>query len=154
MENIRIEEVKELNRAMVDLLLEADPSIEAVSDYTKRGNCYVVMNNNIIAGICVLLPTRPFTIELVNISIREEYQSKGLGKMMVSQIIRIAKDKSYRVMEVGTGNAGIMQLAFYQKCGFTITWIDLDFFTKHYPDKIVENGIECKDMVRMRLDLI
>jgi hypothetical protein len=44
-------------------------------------------------------------------------------------------------------------LALYQKCGFRIVGVDLDFFIRHYPEKIYENGIQCRDMIRLSLDL-
>lgn len=57
------------------------------------------------------------------------------------------------MLEVGTGNAGISQLALYQKCGFTIIEIDFDFFRKNYTESIFENGIEYRHMVRLGMDL-
>ena len=65
------------------------------------------------------------------------------------------KSRSERctVLEVGTANAGTGQLAFYQKCGFEIDGIDRDFFRRNYPDPIFENGIECRHMVRLRIEL-
>lgn len=63
--------------------------------------------------------------------------------------IQTAKSKGYKTIEVGTGNSSIGQLALYQKCGFRITGIDMDFFIKHYPEEIFENGIQCRDMVRL-----
>lgn len=137
----------------MNLLLMADPSEEVVKDYLDRGCTYVLEDNNQVIGAYVLLPTRPKTMELVNIAIAEEFQGKGIGKKLVNDAIRQAKDKGYITLEVGTGNSSISQLAFYQKCGFRITGVDKDFFTKHYNEKIIENGIHCIDMIRLTLEL-
>ncbi len=137
----------------MNLLLMADPSEEVVKDYLDRGCTYVMEDNNQVIGAYVLLPTRPKTMELVNIAIAEEFQGKGIGKKLVNDAIRQAKDKGYITLEVGTGNSSISQLAFYQKCGFRITGVDKDFFTKHYNEKIIENGIHCIDMIRLTLEL-
>lgn len=137
----------------MNLLLMADPSEEVVKDYLDRGCTYVMEDNNQVIGAYVLLPTRPKTMELVNIAIAEEFQGKGIGKKLVNDAIRQAKDKGYITLEVGTGNSSIYQLAFYQKCGFRITGVDKDFFTKHYNEKIIENGIHCIDMIRLTLEL-
>ncbi len=67
--------------------------------------------------------------------------------------IEVAKSKGYRTIEVGTANSSIGQLAFYQKCGFRITGVDKDFFVRHYPEEIFENGIQCRDMVRLSQNL-
>ena len=36
-----------------------------------------------------------------------------------------------------------------QKCGFRITGIDIDFFIRCYQEEIFENGIQCRDMIRL-----
>ena len=64
-----------------------------------------------------------------------------------------ARAAECRILEVGTGNAGIGQLALYQRCGFSIESIEKDYFVRHYPEPIYENGIECRDMVRLRMEL-
>ena len=56
-----------------DLLYLADPSTEAIADYLNRGECRVAVYNGQIVGEYVLLPTRPFTAELVNVAVAEEF---------------------------------------------------------------------------------
>lgn len=147
------EKLLDKNKAPFDLLYLADPSEEAVNDYLNRGSCYMAKLNNNIIGVFVLLPTRPFTIELVNVAVNEKYQNYGYGKLIVKKAIEIAREANYKTIEVGTGDAGIGQLALYQKCGFTMASIDFDFFTKHYAEPIIENGIKCRHMVRLKIDL-
>lgn len=137
----------------MDLLLLADPSREIVEEYVHRGECFVAENEGRIIGVYVLLPTRPETVELVNIAVIETEHGKGIGKQLVMNAIEVAKSKGYKTMEVGTGNSSIGQLALYQKCGFRITSIDIDFFIRHYPEEIFENGIQCRDMIRLSQDL-
>lgn len=77
MKNIQITEIDKIDENMMNLLLlEA----KAVDDYIERESCYSIKNKEDIVGICTLLPTRPFAIELVNISIKNEYQNKRYGK--------------------------------------------------------------------------
>lgn len=135
------------------LLLMADPSQQVVEDYLKRGLTYIMKDKSQVIGVYVLLPTRPKTIELVNIAVAEEFQSKGIGKKLLSDAIKKAKYKGFKTLEVGTGNSSINQLVFYQRCGFRITGIVKDFFIKHYDEKIIENGIQCIDMIRLTLEL-
>ncbi|NDV68489.1 GNAT family N-acetyltransferase [Dysgonomonas sp. 25] len=153
MENLEIKLLDKTATPPYDLLTLADPSEEAVAYYLDRGYCYVGYLGQTAIGEYVLLPTRPFTIELVNLAVDEAYQNKGYGKKLIAHAIGIAKEKGFHVLEVGTGNAGIGQLALYQKCGFTITSVDIDFFRKHYSEPIYENGIECRHMVRLTMDL-
>ncbi|MBO0960021.1 GNAT family N-acetyltransferase [Neobacillus sp. MM2021_6] len=137
----------------MDLLLLADPSKIIIKEYMQRGECFVAETDAQIIGVYVLLPTRPETVELVNIAVIETQQGKGLGKQLVINAIQVAKSKGYRTIEVGTGNSSIGQLALYQKCGFRITGVDINFFIRHYPEEIFENGIQCRDMVRLSQNL-
>ncbi|MBT2217805.1 GNAT family N-acetyltransferase [Virgibacillus dakarensis] len=149
-------QIRELNvneKPPIDLLLLADPSRKLVEEYLKRGECYVADNNKEIIGVYVLLPIRPETVEIANIAVSENEQGKGVGKELMMDAIQKAKAIGYKTIEVGTGNSSIGQLAFYQKCGFRITSIDSDFFKRHYADDIFENGIWCRDMIRLTQDL-
>lgn len=139
--------------APMDLLLQADPSEDIVSEYLQRGECFVMEEEGRIIGVYVLITTRPETAELVNVSIQEDHQGKGLGKLLIQHSIATAKSKKFKTIEVGTGNSSISQIALYQKCGFRITHVDRDFFMRHYDEPIFENGIQCIDMVRLSQDL-
>lgn len=144
--------IRKLNideRPPMGLLLLADPSRKIVEEYLQRGQCFVAESNDQVIGCYVLLETRPETVELVNIAVEEIFQGKGIGKKLVMNAIEVAKSKGYKTIELGTGNSSISQLALYQKCGFRITGVDIDFFTKHYTEDIFENGIQCRDMIRL-----
>lgn len=135
------------------LLLLADPSKEMIASYIDRGDCFIAEKGKHIIGVYVLLPTKAETIELMNVSVAEQQQGSGIGKRLVVDAIRVAKEKGYKTIEVCTGNSSIGQLALYQKCGFRITRVDRDYFTKHYVEVIVENGIVCRDRIRLSQDL-
>ncbi|CAM3583334.1 MULTISPECIES: GNAT family N-acetyltransferase [Paenibacillus] len=137
----------------MDLLLLADPSKRLVEDYIHRGHCYVGEVDSAVIGVYVLLPTRPDTVELVNVAVAEERHGQGFGKQLVNHAVRQAKELGFATIEVGTGSTGVAQLALYQKCGFRMTAIDRDFFVRHYEEEIYENGMRLRDMVRLSQDL-
>lgn len=137
----------------LDLLLLADPSRQLVEEYIRRGQLFVCESEERVLGEYVLLPTRPGTVELVNIAVAESEQGKGIGKRLVLHAIATAKEQGFQTIEIGTGSTGVTQLALYQKCGFRMTGIDRDFFVRHYEEEIYENGILLRDMVRLSLDL-
>lgn len=137
----------------MNLLLLADPSEHLVEEYLKRGQCYVAVLEQRIVGTYVLLPTRPETVELVNVAVEEAWQGNGIGKKLVNHAIEQAREYGYKTMEIGTGNSSVNQLALYQKCGFRITGVDRDFFLRHYTQKMYENGIQVVDMIRLSQDL-
>lgn len=137
----------------MELLLLADPASEIVEAYVYRGECFIVELEKETIGVFVLLPTRPETVELVNVAVAENHQGKGIGKWLVLEAVKKAKTKGYKVVEIGTGNSSVAQLGLYQKCGFRITGVDMNFFVRHYSEEIFENGIQCRDMIRLSQDL-
>lgn len=133
--------------APIGLLLEADPSREYIEDYVKRGRVYVAKEDQDLLGVMVLLPTRPGTLEVVNIAVKAPFRNRGIGKSLLQ--FAFEWGEGYQRIEVGTGNSSIDQLAFYQRAGFRIDHVDADYFTTHYSGEIWENGIRCRDMIRL-----
>jgi len=137
----------------MELLLLADPSKKLVNAYLQKGDCYVMEEDNRVVGVYVLLPINEQSVEIINVAVDEAYQGKGLGKALIIDAIERARDLGYQSVEIGTGNSSIGQLALYQKCGFRISDVRKDFFTLHYEEKIIENGIPCVDMIRLKKEL-
>jgi ribosomal protein S18 acetylase RimI-like enzyme len=136
------------------LLLLADPSGDMVSSYLKYGICYISETTNCqTQGVIVLLPTSQGKLEIMNIAVDETMQGKGIGTKLLRHGIEFAKQEGYKFIEIGTGNSSINQLALYQKVGFRMMSIDHDFFTLNYPDPIFENGIQCRDMIRLSMEI-
>lgn len=136
-----------------ELWLTADPSRALVEGYVNHGHSFVAEQDGAIVGTSVLVVTRPGTIELVNLAVAEPHQGLGLGKRLVEHAIATARAWGFRTIEVGTGNPSLTQLELYQRCGFRIVGVDWDFFPRHYPEPIYENGLWCRDMIRLSLDL-
>ncbi len=151
MDGIEIRKITRAGDIPLELLLLADPSEKCIEDYIGRGEAFGAFTESLIVGVYVLIRTRPLTVELVNIAVDEKYQGGGIGKRLVADAAKRAGAMGAKVLEVGTGNSSISQLAFYQRCGFRITGVDRDFFRIHGSGNIVENGIECIDMVRLSM---
>lgn len=148
-----IKKIETLQTVHYDLLLLADPAKLLVANYTKRGLCFELLHDEIPIGVLVLLPTRPETLEIVNIAVSKSYQGQGFGKKLIQFAFVYAKNNQYKTVEIGTGSTSLGQLYLYQKCGFRMTSIDRDFFLRHYEEEIIENKLILKDMVRLCIDL-
>lgn len=151
--NIQFSKLESNKDAPMDLLLLADPSVELVKSYLEKGLCYIAQIDDEIIGVTLIMETSSGTAEIMNVAIKEEYQNKGIGKQLVMYTIEMAKKEGYKALEIGTGNPGAIQMLLYQKCGFRIVGIDFDFFRRNYSERIYENGIECRDMIRMKMEL-
>lgn len=134
----------------MDLLLLADPDQEIILSYLDRSSVFLMESEKgELIGVYLLLPTRPHTVEIVNIAVSEKFQGQGFGKKLLAHASETARSQGFLTLEIGTGNSSIAQLGLYQKSGFSISGIDFGFFLRNYPDPIWENGIQCKDMIRL-----
>ena len=120
-----------------DLLLLADESEESVADYAGRGTTYVARRDG----------------EVVNIAVVPEHQRKGIATAMLRHAVATARAAGFHLLEIGTGDLGAGQIALYERCGFVRCGVDVDYFRKHYPVPFFANGVECRHMVRLRMEL-
>ncbi|MEJ2664770.1 MAG: GNAT family N-acetyltransferase [Spirochaetia bacterium] len=123
--------------APIKLLLEADPAVEKIMHYLKKGTCYGFKRNGEIIAACVINNLRWRRAEIKNISVKKELQNKGIGSELMRSVINKCKESGIRKIVLGTGNSSINQIAFYQKCGFRIKSVWKDYFIK---TKIEQTG--------------
>lgn len=146
-------EIRETSSPAHDLLMLADESPESVADYVGRSRCFVAQLAGRTVGQYLLLHTRPFTAEVVSLAVDPACQRRGIGTALLHHAIRTARAAGFRRLEIGTGDNATGQIALYERCGFVRCGIDRDYFRKYYPAPIIENGIECRDMVRLGMEL-
>ena len=90
--------------------------------------------------------------EIVELAVAEALHGRGLGRRFVAWIVAEARRRGKAAVEVGTANASIGNLAFYQKCGFRMDHVRRDYFS-YYREPRVENGIPVRDLLVFRYDL-
>lgn len=146
---MNIRRLKEDETLPWDLLLVADPSRQIVESYVKTGLVYVGEEEGEVIGVYVLKETEKVVVEIMNVAVQESFQQKGLGKQLISHAIEEASKRGYAQVEIGTGNSSINQLRLYQQCGFRIVGVDFDYFSRSYDEPIYENGLLCRDMIRL-----
>ncbi len=150
---MHIEEIFENRDRFMGLLLLADPSPTMVRVYLERGYLFALYEQDKPYGVIHLDPYNSEVIEIKNIAVQEESQGRGYGKRLIQYTIKRCRHDGYKKIVVGTGNSSIGNLAFYQKLGFRFVSIVRDFFTDHYDQPIIEDGIQCRDMVVLEMDL-
>jgi ribosomal protein S18 acetylase RimI-like enzyme len=137
------------------LLLLADESLEQVRSYMQRGELYAFVGHDAVVGIVLTLPAEHSSVELKAVAVDTTQQNRGIGRRMLAAVIEELRRRGVRRAIVGTANAGIGQLAYYQKAGFRLLRIERDFFSpaRGYPAVMEDNGIRLRDMVWMDLEL-
>ncbi|MFC3418574.1 GNAT family N-acetyltransferase [Salinicoccus hispanicus] len=152
-DDLHIRQIGENEEAPMVLLTLADPSDQRIRSYLKQSDCYLAELTGEIIGVYVAGKISRDTIEIYNIAVKEAFQGKGIGKHLLMDAVNRYSKAGYKAIEIGTGNSSIGQLALYQKAGFRIDCILRDFFTDYYEDHIYENGIWCRDMIRLNRTL-
>ncbi len=144
------------------LLLDADPCRERVETYIHQATVMGLVESlsNIareaaptIMAVVVLLQRDRHVTEVMNIAVAPAHRGKKLGKLLLGAAIARSRQQGAQQIILGTGNSSLNQLAFYQKMGFRLESVDRDYFVRHYPEPIYENGIWCRDRVLLSLNL-
>jgi ribosomal protein S18 acetylase RimI-like enzyme len=138
------------------LLLLADESLEQVRSYMHSGELYAFVGDDDVAvGIVLIIPAEQHSVELKAVAVDTTQQNRGIGRRMLAAVFEELRRRGVRRAIVGTANAGIGQLAYYQKAGFRLLRIERDFFSpaRGYPAVMQDNGIRLRDMVWMDLEL-
>ena len=137
--------------APIELLLEADASVEKIHAYLPRSRCFVAILHGKPVGAYVVQRIAPAVYELMSIAVSPEYQRKGIGSKLLKHAVATVHDMGARRFEVGTGTFGY-QLTYYQREGFRVFAVERDFFLVNYDEPIYEHGIQLKDMLRLAVD--
>lgn len=153
LKNILIRQIRNDEPVPYNLLLDADPSKEAVDRYLNASKIYIASFEDDVIGVYVLYPLDALTLEIKNIAVAEEFQGKGVGTLLLEDASQVANKKGVKKLTIGTSNASTAQLHLYQKNGFEINDIKYNFFLDNYPEPIFENGIQCKHMLMLTRQL-
>lgn len=138
------------------LLLLADESPAQVRSYMQLGDLFAFTERDGTAvGIVLTIPAEDGSVELKAVAVDAARQNLGIGRRMLAAVLEELRRRGVRRAIVGTANAGIGQLAYYQKAGFRLLRIERDFFSpaRGYPAVMEDNGIRLRDMVWMDLEL-
>ena len=141
------DEIEEL----VPVLLLAEPSMGALrwSLAHLSDAAYGLWDGTGRAVGAATMRWRDDPCELVELGVVEARQGEGIGRRLVAWLLDEARRRGRSAMIVGTANASLGNIAFYQKCGFRMESVRKDFFN-YFPAPVYEHGIEMRDMVMFR----
>ena len=139
--------------ALVPLLRLAEPSAPALrwSLENLSDTAYRAAAGGALVGAATMRWSDDPS-ELVELAVAPEQQGRGYGRAILEWLIAEGRRRGRRALEVGTGNASLGNIAFYQKCGFRMAHVRPDYFW-YYREPVMENGIRVRDMLVFRYDL-
>lgn len=140
-------------RALLDVLLLAETSERALQwslDHLVDA-VYRMDDDGALVGAATV-QWRADPCEIMELAITAARQGQGLGKQFVGWLINDARRRGKHEMLVGTANASIQNIAFYQKCGFRMDHVRQDYF-RYYHEPYYENGIQVRDLLVFRYDI-
>jgi ribosomal protein S18 acetylase RimI-like enzyme len=134
-------------------LREADEDVSRIRTLVsdRSHHAYLASSGITIIG-AVLMRWDSAESEIVYIAIGSEQRGQGYGKAVMAAIIQEARQRGIQSVLVGTSNASLSQIAFYQKCGFRIDSVRRDYFD-YLSSPAYENGIQIRDMLVLRYRL-
>ncbi len=136
----------------IDWLLLADDSENAVRSYLDYGDLYMIHIEEQIVGVMLFVALSDQSVELKNMALAENQRGKGIGKKAIEAAVKLYKNNGFKLMNVGTANSSIENLAFYQKAGFRMFLIIKDYFADYDPP-VYEHGIRGLDLVMFEREL-
>lgn len=139
--------------ALVPILLLAEPSERALrwSVANLSDAVYRLDVDGALAG-AVTVRWEGDPCEIVELGIAPERQRTGLGRRLVAWLVDEAGRRGKRAIEVGTSNASVGNIAFYQRCGFRMHHVRRDYFS-YYREPRVEHGIAVRDLLVFQMEL-
>ena len=146
--------------ALLPLLFLADSAEDHVRAHLDDGELFGLLDDEnddddgeafIGAVQCVPRhePEPAGTVELRLVAVAETHQQRGIGKQMLGLVLDELRGRGCTRAIVGTSNAGIGEIAYYQKCGFRLLSIERDHFNpaRGYDGTETEHGIVHRDLV-------
>ena len=119
-------QIKMANREDIplDLLLEAEPSIELIEGYPSCSKYFTVYLNDRSVAVCVVF-RRELDAEILNISTYPNFQKQGIGQKLMIYVVDWLQVNGVQTLSLGTGSFGY-QLTFYQRLGFRVVEVERD----------------------------
>ena len=142
----------EASEIPISLLLEGDPSEQSVYSYLGGSWCFAAILEGLVVGACIVEAVSRGTAEIRNVSVKPEFQKKGIGSELLRFVLSDLAAKGIRRVELGTGTFGY-QLAYYQRLGFRVDSVVKNHYLLNYPEPIYEIGIRHRDQLRLYIEL-
>lgn len=148
-DELRIDEVVFDKERFLPLLLVGDECEAMIDRYLGRGRLFVGFMDSCAVSVCAVTEESADTVEVKNLAVHPQYRRRGIGRRMLGHVEKLYSGKT---IILGTGETP-STLRFYQSCGYRYSHRIVGFFTDNYPEPIIEEGVQLKDMLYLSKQL-
>lgn len=112
---------------------EWQPDDSDLLEYRKafaQGTCIAAYLEEKIVGV-VIADVRQWnkTLWVMEFHVHPEYHRRGIGWLMMEEMVEIAKARGMRALVCETQNTNVVAIRFYQAMGFSMDGIDLSYYS-------------------------
>ena len=140
---------------LLPVLLDAEEGEERIRAALLDPACTTYaswLDDDRFAGAAVVRWKKDGSGEIVYIAMISDLRGCGYGKQIIHFLQEELRRRRGPSLIVGTANAALENIAFYQKCGFRMFEVRRDYFAYIQPP-LSEHGIVLRDMLVFRYDL-
>lgn len=137
-----------------ELLLFADETRQAIDRYIYDSDLYVIEEERTVVAVYALCALNGTVIEIKNIAVAPALQGRSIGRFLLEDAARRATEAGYREIIVGTPDSASRLLGFYEQAGFIRYEKKVSFYLENYPDPIIEEGVQLRDMMMLKKILV
>lgn len=141
---VTIDLIVDNKKNFLPLLFLGDETESAIDKYLERGELFVLYDGD-LKSVCVVTDEGGRVLEIQNIATDKRYQRQGYASRLIEYVAERYVGRFDKII-LGTGDVPSV-LTFYERCGFIPTHRVADYFTTHYENPIIEDGILLKDKV-------
>lgn len=138
---------------LLHILHDADEDDRRIAQalQNRDNTSYLAYADGRVIGALVLCRA-PDHAEIVYLAVPAEMRGHGYGRAILAHLADAMRSLGLRFLLVGTANASLDNIAFYQKCGYRMDSVRKDYF-EDLAQPAWENGIRIIDLLVLRLDL-
>lgn len=102
----------------IDLKILNNPATEVIA---HNGQIFFAQAGDDVIGTCAVKQNSPGTYEILKMAVAEEYQSRGVGRMLAEEAIAFARKKKAKSIELDTSRKLDKAVNLYEGLGFEIS---------------------------------
>ena len=86
----------------------------------KNGEIFFAINDQIVIGTAAMIPFSEDVFELAKMSVKKDFQGKGVGKLLLKRCIQFAQERNANEIFLLTNDILKPALNLYISCGFVV----------------------------------